>query len=82
MGRNGSRRYLAPNRKLQELRVNAGMSPNDLGWRAGVSGKTIRYAEAGHTPSPRVQFAIAEIFGLLPTDLWPLHESRRQRVSA
>jgi lambda repressor-like predicted transcriptional regulator len=52
------------------------MSPNDLGYRAGVSGKTIRYVEAGHRPTPRVQFAIAEVFGLLPLDLWPLHEER------
>lgn len=70
-----------PNRKLQALRLNRGLSPNDLAYIANVSGKTIRYVEAGHTPSPRVQFAIAEAFGLLPLDLWPLHENR-PRVSA
>lgn len=60
-----------PNRRLQELRINEGLSPNALGSRAGVSGKTIRLAEAGWTPSPRVQFAVASVFGLRPLDLWP-----------
>lgn len=74
----GSRRH--PNRKLQELRINAGLSPNDLAYQARVSGKTIRFAEAGFIPSPRVQFAIAAVFDLLPLDLWPLH--RHQQVAA
>jgi DNA-binding XRE family transcriptional regulator len=65
-----------PNRRLQELRINAGMSPNDLGYRAGVSGKTIRMVEAGHVLSPRVQFVIAQVFDLNPTELWPLHGLR------
>lgn len=65
-----------PNRKLQALRINAGMSPNDLGYRAGVSGKTIRHVEAGHMPLPRTQFAIAEVFDLLPLDIWPLRDNR------
>jgi DNA-binding XRE family transcriptional regulator len=68
-----------PNRRLQELRINEGLSPNALAYRAGVSGKTIRMAEAGWTPSPRVQFAIASVFGTKPLDLWPLE---RQRVAA
>lgn len=70
------RQRLTPNIRLTELRINAGMSPNDLGYRAGVSGKTIRRIEAGHVPTPRVQYAIAQIFNLQPTDLWPLHECR------
>lgn len=61
---------------MTELRVNAGMSPNELGYRAGVSGKTVRMAEKGHQPLPRTQFAIADVFGLLPLDLWPLHGNR------
>ena len=64
-----------------ELRVNAGMSPNELGFRCGVTGKTIRMAEAGFIPSPRVQFAIAAQFDLKPLDLWPF-ERARQRVAA
>lgn len=79
MGRQGTRRI--PHRKLQELRVNAGMTPNDLAYRAGVSGKTIRMAEVGFIPSPRIQFAISAVFGLLPLDLWPF-DRERQRVAA
>ena len=71
-----------PNRKLQALRINRGMSPNDLGYQAGTTGKTIRMVEAGHVPSPRLQFQIAEVFDLLPLDIWPLHENERSRVPA
>jgi DNA-binding XRE family transcriptional regulator len=72
-----------PHRHLQELRINEGMSPNDLGLRAGVSGKTVRLAEAGWIPSPWVQYRIAQVFKdadgdpLRPLDLWPLE---RQKV--
>jgi DNA-binding XRE family transcriptional regulator len=68
-----------PNRKLTELRVNEGLSPNELAWRAGVSAQTVRMSEAGFVPQPRTQFAIARVFGLLPLDLWPID---RQRVYA
>lgn len=70
-----------PHLRLRQLRINAGMSPNDLAYRAGVSGKTIRMLEAGWIPSPRVQFQVARVFELLPLDLWPL-ERDRQRVAA
>lgn len=71
-----------PNRRLQALRINKGMSPNDLAYQAGTTGKTIRLVEAGHVPSPRLQFQIAGVFELLPLDLWPLHENDRVRVVA
>lgn len=76
MHRIGSARR-TPNRRLQELRINAGLSPNDLAYRAGVSGKTIRLAEAGFTPGPRIQRAISDVLQLAPLELWPLE---RQRV--
>lgn len=63
----------APNWCLKEHRINAGMSPNELAYRAGVSANTVRLAEKGHVPTPRVQFAIAQVFGATPLDLWPLH---------
>lgn len=53
------------------------MSPNDLAYKARVSGKTIRMAEAGFIPSPRVQFAIVSVFDLKPLDLWPLHRDQQ-----
>lgn len=68
-----------PNRLLMELRINAGMSTVDLAYRAGTSAKTIRMAEAGFIPGPRLQFAIAHVFDMRPLDLWPLE---RQRVAA
>jgi DNA-binding XRE family transcriptional regulator len=71
---NGTRRR--PNRQLQELRINAGLSPNDLARAVGVSGKTVRMAETGFVPGPRVQFLIAEHFDMRPTDLWPLTHQR------
>lgn len=69
-------RRMRPHRQLQRLRVNEGLSPNALAYRAGVSGNTIRMAEAGFLPSPRVQFAIAEVFDLRPLDIWPIEEHR------
>lgn len=65
-----------PNRRLMALRINQGLSPNDLAYRAGVSGNTIRLAEAGFRPMPRTQFAIAQVFDRLPLDIWPLEEQR------
>ena len=79
MLKNSASRRRIPNRRLQELRLNAGLSPNDLAYRAGISGKAVRMAEEGFVPSPRVQFAIAAAFDLKPLDLWPLD---RQRVVA
>lgn len=74
--RSKPRRRKIPNRQLQELRINQGLSPNDLAYRAGVSGNTVRMAEAGFIPSPRVQFAIARVFNLSPLDLWPIDQQR------
>lgn len=70
-----------PHLKLKALRTNAGMTPNDLAYRAGVSGKTIRMVEAGFIPTPRTQFQIAAVFQLQATDLWPFDRDR-QRVAA
>lgn len=68
-----------PNRRLQELRINQGLSQRDLAHEVGISPGTVRLAECGFVPGPRVQFAIAEHFGLKPLDLWPLS---RQRVAS
>jgi DNA-binding XRE family transcriptional regulator len=61
---------------LQALRINKGLSPNDLAYHAGVSGNTVRLAEAGFRPTPRVQFAIARVFDAQPLDIWPLEDWR------
>jgi transcriptional regulator with XRE-family HTH domain len=65
-----------PNRRLTELRLNEGLSPSALAWRAGIAAETVRMAEAGFTPTARVQFALARVFQLSPLDLWPLERQR------
>lgn len=57
--------------QVKSQRIDAGMSPEQLGWAAGVSGHTIRRIEReGIVPTPRVQFLIAQHFGKRPTELW------------
>lgn len=77
--RTGAKRHRAPNTELISLRINGGMTAADLAYRCGTSAKTIRLAEAGFTPGPRIQFEIAKAFGLEPLDIWPME---RQRVAA
>lgn len=60
------------NTELIALRVNAGLSREMLGLKAGVGRETIRMAEAGFLPTPRVQFALAKALGSRPLDLWPI----------
>lgn len=78
--RNAVRR--SPNVRLQELRINAGLSPNDLAYRAATTGNTVRLAERGFTPGPRIQYAIAQVFGVRPLDIWPLEQQVRTRGMA
>lgn len=67
------------NTKLLALRINEGLSRDDLARRTGVSRESIRLAESGFIPGPRIQFAIADVFNLRPLDIWPLE---RQRAAA
>ena len=69
----------APNTELIAARVNKGLSRVDLERLTHVSRETIRLAEAGWTPGPRYQFAIAKALDCRPLDLWPID---RQRVAA
>lgn len=68
-----------PNVRLIELRVNAGLTPNDLARRAHISGNTVRAAERGLYVDPRSQYAIAQALGVRPLDVFPFE---RQRVAA
>lgn len=74
--RQGRRR---PNHKLVALRVNDGLSREQLAYRANVGRETVRLAESGFLPSPRVQFALAGVFDLRPLDLWPIEMQRKVR---
>jgi transcriptional regulator with XRE-family HTH domain len=58
--------------KLKVLRHERGMSPEALGLRIGVSGRTIRRVEEGKRPTVRTMFLIAKEFDCDVTELWPL----------
>ena len=75
----GSNRHRVPNTDLIGLRINSGMTASDLAHRCGTTAKTIRMAEAGFTPGPRIQFEVARAFGREPLDIWPME---RQKVAA
>lgn len=56
---------------LRSLRIDAGLSPEQLGVVVGVSGHTIRRIErCGAVPTPRVQFLLAQHFDLRPSQMW------------
>jgi DNA-binding XRE family transcriptional regulator len=65
-----------PNTRLYGLRINAGLSRQALGYRIGISAETIRIAELGFVPGPRIQFALAREFELEPLDIWPLETQK------
>ncbi len=64
------------NRSLIEARLNAGLTPNDLAYRAGISGNTVRAAERGIYVGPRAQFAISRALGLTPLAIFPWERQR------
>lgn len=70
------------NRALIELRINAGLTPNDLARRAGVSGNTVRAAERGFYVDVRSQFAIATALSIAPLDVFPFERQRLWAVTA
>lgn len=72
----GPRKRLRVNRALIELRLNAGLTPNDVAQRAGISGNTVRAAERGLYVDPRSQWAIANALGVLPLDVFPFERQR------
>lgn len=59
-------------RQLKELRINRGLSPEQLGHKVGISGRTIRRIEEGNRPTARVMFALAQEFECEVVDLWPV----------
>lgn len=60
------------------MRIDRGMSPEQLGYAAGVSGHTIRRIERdGVVPTPRVQFLLARALDMRPTEVWSLGANRR-----
>lgn len=72
----GTRKIRQPNRALIGLRVNRGLSRRDLERLTGVSRESIRLAEAGFVPGPRIQFALADYFSTTPLDIWPIERQK------
>jgi DNA-binding XRE family transcriptional regulator len=68
-----------PNRRLIELRLNTGLTPNALALRARIAGNTVRSAERGHYIEVTQQHAIASALDVTVMDLFPME---RQRVTA
>lgn len=64
---------------LIRARLNAGLTPNDLAYKARITGNTVRAAERGFYINPRSQYAIARALETDPLELFPLE---RQRVAA
>jgi len=64
--------------RIRQLRVDRGWTHEDMsreifgrfGVRYATSPRTIWRVEAGHTPSVRKQFAIAQVLDMLPSQLW------------
>lgn len=69
-------RAIRVNRRLIELRLDAGMTPNDLARRAGVSGNTVRSAERGFYVDPRSQYAIATALDVRPLEVFPFERQK------
>lgn len=59
-------------RKLELLRRSQGLSPEQLGYRIGVSGRTVRRVEAGMVPIVSTMFALATWAEEDVNDLWRL----------
>lgn len=58
--------------QIRELRLNRGLSPEQLGAIAQISGRTIRRIEEGKRPTVRIMFLLAQEFDCEVVDLWPL----------
>lgn len=56
--------------EVRDLRLNRGLTPEALGDKIGVSGRTVRRIEAGARPTVRTMFALANEFEMNVTDLW------------
>lgn len=76
-GQPTKRKKRPPHLELIALRVNRGHSRGTLSQATGIGRETIRMAEAGWVPTPRVQFAIAKALDTTPLVLWPIERQRR-----
>ena len=74
-------------KEIRRLRQDRGWTHEDMsdhifrtyGVTYQVSARTIWRVESGHKPSVRKRFAIAQIFGLVPSQLWPERKGAASR---
>lgn len=67
-----ARRNLPTGRKLQRIRIRAGLSPEQLALDLGISNRTIRRIEdVGMVPTVRVALVMADWAGEDVFKLWP-----------
>lgn len=59
---------------LRRIRVNAGLSPDELSERAGVSAEQIRNIESGRARNPRVGTLtkLAQVLDVQPSEIDPM----------
>jgi hypothetical protein len=77
MLRENANKRTSRNRKLVELRLLAGLTPNGLALRAQVSGNVVRNAEAGRYIEVPQQKAIADVLEQSVLELFPLERQRQ-----
>lgn len=64
--------------QLERYRVNAGLTPEELGAKVGLSGMTIRRVEQGvGFPTIRTKFRLARELGVDVTEIWPIDARRK-----
>jgi DNA-binding XRE family transcriptional regulator len=61
---------------LAELRFNEGLTPEELGAKCEVAGRTIRRLEEGQRPTPQIAKKLADHFKVQATDIWPIEQGR------
>jgi DNA-binding XRE family transcriptional regulator len=67
---------------LAQRRFNAGLTPEELGEEAGVSGRTVRRLEDGTTPTVATAKKLADFFKVQPSDIWPIDEAPTPNTEA
>lgn len=68
-----------PHMELIAARYDEGLSRQMLAMRAGLGRETVRAAEAGYPPTPRVQRALAKALDRRRDELWPAEQLPRPR---
>ncbi len=57
--------------ELRMMRINSGLSPEELGQEIGISGRTIRRLEQGTKPTLSTAKKVSDHFGQKVTAMWP-----------